>query len=49
MWGAHKKVKAQKMPPEYMIIEDDIDLVDQMVQDRTMKDFDEAQCQRDRM
>jgi hypothetical protein len=32
-----------------MITEDDADLVAQMVQDRTMEDFDEAQCQRDRM
>jgi hypothetical protein len=49
-WGcACKKSKAHKMPPEYTITEDDADLVAQMVQDRTMEDFEEAQCQRDRI
>jgi hypothetical protein len=49
MGGAHKKSKAHKTPPEYTITEDDADLVAQMVQDRTTKDFDEAQHQRDRI
>jgi hypothetical protein len=48
MGGACKKTKAHKTPPEYTITEDETDLVAQMVQDRTTKDFDEAQCQRDR-
>jgi hypothetical protein len=29
--GVHKKVKAHKIPPEYMITEDDVDLMAQMV------------------
>jgi hypothetical protein len=37
------------MPLEYTITKDDRDLVAQMVQDQTMKDFDKAQCQRDMM
>jgi hypothetical protein len=37
------------VPLEYMITEDDADLVAQMVQDQTAEDFDEAQRQRDRI
>jgi hypothetical protein len=37
MGGARKKSKAHKMPPEYMITEDDVDLIAQMVQDRTTR------------
>jgi hypothetical protein len=43
MGGVHKT------PPKYMITEDNAYLMAQMVQDRTTEDFDEAQCQRDRM
>jgi len=49
MGGERKKFKAHKMPPGYTITEDDTDLVAQMVQDQTTEDFDEDQCQRDRM
>jgi hypothetical protein len=44
-----KKAKVHKMPPKYTIKEDDADPVAQMVQDRTTKDFDKAQHQRDRI
>jgi hypothetical protein len=37
------------MPPEYTITEDDADLMAQIVWDRTSKDFDEAQIQRDKI
>jgi hypothetical protein len=49
MGGACKKANVHKMPPEYMIMKDDADLVAQMVQHQTTYDFDEAQCQRDGM
>jgi hypothetical protein len=49
MGGACKKAKAHRMPPEYMITEDDADMVAQMVQDRTVEDFDNVECQRDRI
>jgi hypothetical protein len=37
------------LPPKYTIMEDDVDLMAEMVQDRTTKDFDEAKHQRDRI
>jgi hypothetical protein len=37
------------MPLEYIITQDDADLVEQMVQDRTTEDFDEDQRKRDRI
>jgi hypothetical protein len=49
MGGAHKKAKAHRTPLEYTIMEDDAHLVAQMVQDHTRKDFDDAQCQKDRI
>jgi transcription initiation factor IIF auxiliary subunit len=49
MGGVCKKSKVHRMPPEYTITEDDADLVAQMVQDHTVEDFDNAQCQRDRI
>jgi hypothetical protein len=49
MGGVHKKEKAHITPLEYMIIEDNEDMVAQMVQDRTVEDFDNAECQRDRI
>jgi hypothetical protein len=49
MGGERKKFKAHKMPLEYMIMEDETNLMAQMVQDQTIKDFDEDQRQRDRM
>jgi hypothetical protein len=35
------------MPPEYTITEDDAEMVAQVVQDRTFKDFENVACQRD--
>ena len=49
MGGARKKSKVHKTPIEYMITEDDADLVVQMVQYHTVEDFDNAQSQRDRI
>jgi hypothetical protein len=37
------------MPPKYMVTEDEVYLVAQMVQDRTMEDFEDGECQRDRI
>jgi hypothetical protein len=37
------------MPPEYTITEDDADMVAQMVQDHTVEDFDNVECQRDKI
>jgi hypothetical protein len=42
-----KKAKAHKMPPEYIITEDDVDMVSQMIPDRTIKDFENVAHQRD--
>ena len=42
MGGARKKTKAHKTSPEYTITEDETYLMDEMVQDQTMKDFDES-------
>jgi hypothetical protein len=36
----HKKFKENKIPLEYMIMEDDTNVMAQMVQDQKMKDFD---------
>jgi hypothetical protein len=47
--GAGKKTKAHRMPPKYMVTEDEVYLVAQMVQDRTMEDFEDGECQRDRI
>jgi hypothetical protein len=44
MGGARKKEKAHKMPPEYTITEDDVDMVAQMIQDRTVEDFDNVRA-----
>jgi hypothetical protein len=49
MGGARKKSKAHRTPPEYTITEDDADMVAQMVQDRIVEEFDNAQHQRDRI
>jgi hypothetical protein len=49
MRGARKKTKAHKSTLEYMIIEDDADIVVQMIQDRTIEDFNNVVCQRDIM
>jgi hypothetical protein len=40
MGGCTKKAKEHKKTPEYTIIEDDADIVVQMIQDHTFKDFD---------
>jgi hypothetical protein len=48
-WGVCKKMKAHRTPPEYTITEDDADMVAQMVQDRTVEDFENVVCQRDRI
>jgi hypothetical protein len=47
MGGAHKKAKAHRMPPEYMITEDDADMVSQIIQDHTVEDFENDVRQRD--
>jgi hypothetical protein len=47
MGGACKKAKAHRTPTKYTITEDDADMVAQKVQDRTIEDFCNAQCQRD--
>jgi hypothetical protein len=49
MRGVRKKSKVHKTPPEYTITEDDVEFIAQMVQDRIMEDFDEAQHQMDRI
>jgi hypothetical protein len=49
MGGARKKAKAHKTPPEYTITEDDADMVAQMIQDRTIEDFENVVRQRDRI
>jgi hypothetical protein len=38
-WGACKKMKVHRTPPEYTINEDDAEMITQMVQDRTFKYF----------
>jgi hypothetical protein len=42
-------MKAHRTPLEYMIMEDDAEMVAQVVQDRTFKDFENVVCQRDIM
>jgi hypothetical protein len=49
MGGARKKMKAQRTPPDYMIMEDDADMIAQMVQDRTAEDFENVVRHRDRI
>jgi hypothetical protein len=49
MGGAHKNAKVHKTPPEYRIMKDDAKTVAQMVQDRIVEDFDNAQRQRDKI
>jgi len=39
MGGACNKMKVQRTPTEYMITEDDVDMIAQMVQDCISKDF----------
>jgi hypothetical protein len=46
MGGGHKKAKVHRTPPEYMIMKYNAYMVSQMVEDCTMEDFDNAQCQR---
>jgi hypothetical protein len=45
--GAHKKMKAQRTPPEYMITDDDREIIAQTVQDFLSKYFDHAAHHRD--
>jgi len=49
MGGSHKKSRVHKIPQEYMIKEDDVDFMAQMVRYRIVEYFDEARRQRDRM
>jgi hypothetical protein len=48
-WGVRKKAKAHKMPPEYTITKEYVDLMVEMVQDQIAEEFEEAQHQRDRI
>jgi hypothetical protein len=47
--GAHKKMKAQRMPPEYTITEDDGEMIARMVQDYIAEDFDHDTHHKDRI
>jgi hypothetical protein len=47
--GAHKKTKAQRIPPEYTIMDDDVEMISQMVQDCLTGDFDHPAYHRDRI
>jgi hypothetical protein len=47
MGGARKNIKEHKTHPEYMITEDDANMVAQVVQDLIFEDFENAACQRD--
>jgi hypothetical protein len=40
--GARKKMKAQRPPPDYTIMEDDGEMISRMVQDCLVEDFDHA-------
>jgi hypothetical protein len=42
-------MKAQRTPPDYMITEDDAEMIAQMVQDHTSEDFENVVCHRDRI
>jgi hypothetical protein len=42
-------MKEHKTPPKYTITEEDVDMVTQMIQDHIVKDFDNVECQRDRI
>jgi hypothetical protein len=47
MGGARKKMKAQRTPPEYTIMNDDAEMIAQMVQDFISKDFEKVAHHRD--
>jgi hypothetical protein len=49
MKGACKKMKVHRTPLEYMITEDDVDMIAQMVQDCTSKEFETIGCHRERI
>jgi hypothetical protein len=42
-------MKVHRMPPEYTITEDDVEMIAQMVQGCTFKDFENVVHQRDRI
>jgi hypothetical protein len=47
--GAFKKMKAQRTPPDYTIMEDDGGMIARLVQDCLSEDFDHAAHHRDRI
>jgi hypothetical protein len=47
--GARKKTNSQRTPTEYMIKDDDGEMIAQMVQDYLAEDFDHAGHHRDRI
>jgi hypothetical protein len=47
--GAHKKMKAQRAPPDYTITEDNGEMISRMVQDCLTKDFDHVTHHRDKL
>jgi hypothetical protein len=47
MGGTHKKMKVQRTPPDYTIMEDDANMIDRRVQDCISEDFDNATHHRD--
>jgi hypothetical protein len=47
--GTHKKSKAQRTLPEYMITDDDGEMIARMVQDCLSEDFDHVAHHRDRI
>jgi hypothetical protein len=47
--GMHKKIKAQRTPPEYTIMDDDGEMIARMVQDFLSEDFDHVAHHRDRI
>jgi hypothetical protein len=47
--GMHKKMKAQRTPPEYMITKDDAEMIAQMVQYHTSEDSKNVVHHKDRI
>jgi hypothetical protein len=44
-----KKTKTHRTPPEYTIMEDDVEMVARVVQDHTFKDFENVACKMNRI
>ena len=47
--GTHKKMKAQKPPPNYTIMEDYGQIISRMVQDYLAENFDHVAQHRDKL